>query len=93
MPNPSRPTLAEIYNTLNQLVEAYSNVMMTFSSVVTDVAELRGEIAALQEFNRGMLADAVTARDIWRATAEAHKIEVDKLRAQLAAAAGCGDGG
>ena len=84
MPGTQRPTLAEIYNTLNQLVEAYSNVMMTFSSVVSDVSELRNEIADLHEFNRGLLSDAVSARDVWRATAEAHKAETERLRAQLA---------
>lgn len=91
MPGAQRPTLAEIYATLNQLVEAYSNVMMTFSSVVQDVAELRNEIADLQEFNRGLLTDAVTARDVWRSTADAHRAEVEKLRLQLAMTE-CGDG-
>lgn len=85
---PPPPTLAEIYNTLNQLVEAYSNVMMTFSSVVTDVAQLRGEIADLREFNRGLLTDAVASREIWRAAADAHKAEAEALRVQLAAMGG-----
>lgn len=81
----SRPTLAEIYNTLNQLVDAYGSVMMTFSSVVTDVQELRGEIADLKAFNQSLLADAVTAQRVWQAAAEAHKAEAESLRAQLAA--------
>ena len=88
----SRPTIVEVYNTLNQLVEAYSNVMMTFSSVVSDVQELRNEIADLKEFNRGLLTDAVSSSEIWRAAAEAHREEVTKLRAELAALGECSCG-
>ena len=88
----ARPTLAEIYTTLNQLVDAYSTVMMTFSSVVTDVQDLRNEIADLKEFNRGLLTDAVSSREIWRSAAEAHKAEAVRLRAQLAALGECSCG-
>jgi hypothetical protein len=92
MPVPARPTLAEIYATLNQLVDAYGNVMMTFSSVVTDVAEVRNEIVDLKEFNRGLLTDAVSSQRVWQAAAEAHKAEAAELRAQLAALGECSCG-
>lgn len=92
MPDQPRPTLAEIYATLNQLVDAYNAVMMTFSSVVTDVQDLRNEIADLKEFNRGLLTDAVSSREIWQATSEAHKAEAEALRVQLAALGECSCG-
>lgn len=80
----SGPTLAEIYATLNQLVDAYSQVMATFASVVSDVQELRHDMAELRDLMRGGTADALTATGIWRAVAEAHRADAEKLRAQLA---------
>lgn len=76
-------TLAEVYGTLNQLVEAYTAVMDTFGSVVTDVQELRQEMAELRALMRTQLADAMTARDIWQATAEAHKAQAAQLKSQI----------
>jgi hypothetical protein len=88
----ARPTLAEIYTTLNQLVDAYGAVMMTFSSVVTDVQDLRGEIIDLKLFNQSLLTDAVSSQRVWQAAAEAHKAEAEALRAQLAALGECSCG-
>jgi hypothetical protein len=82
--NVQRPTLAEIYNTLNSLVDSYTAVMDTFGSVVSDVQQLRQDVADLRSILRTELADAVTGRDVWRATAEAHKREAEYLRSQLA---------
>jgi uncharacterized protein involved in exopolysaccharide biosynthesis len=80
-----QPTLAEVYATLNQLVEAYTAVMGTFSSVVTDVQQLRQEVAELRTLMRAELADATTARDVWQAVAEAHKAQVAQLKLQIEA--------
>lgn len=88
----SRPTITEVFNTLNQLVEAYSSVMMTFASVVSDMQQLRDEVADLKEFNRGLLTDAVSSSAVWRSAAEAHKAEADSLRTQLAALGECSCG-
>ena len=88
MPATERATLAEIYNTLNQLVEAYVNVMATFQSVVSEVGEIKNEVQGLRGFMEDHLVDAVQARDVWRANAEAHKNEVEVLRQQLQEALG-----
>lgn len=87
----ARPTLAEIYNTLNQLVDAYSQVMATFGSVVEDVQEIRQEVGELRDMMRRETADALTAAHIWRSAAEAHKMDAEKLRVQIEAlkAGGC----
>lgn len=81
----SKPTLAEIYNTLNQLVDAYGQVMAAFQSVIQDVQETRQEVAELREMMRRETADAVSAANVWRSAAEAHKLEAHKLRVQLEA--------
>lgn len=83
-PSPGPVTLAEIFGTLNQLVDAYTQVMATFQSVVADVAQVRQSVDDLTAFVHGELADAVTAARIWRDAAEAHKQQVETLRAQLA---------
>lgn len=76
-------TIIEIYNVLNQLTEAYGNVMMTFQSVAGEVSQLRNDIADLREFNRGLLTDAASGLVIWRDVANAHKEEAAQLRRQL----------
>jgi len=91
MPTSERATLAEIYSTLNQLVEAYVNVIQTFSTVVTEVGEIRAEVKQLNEFISEHFADAVTGRNVWRANAEHHRKEAEQLRAQLNALLGEGE--
>ena len=88
----SRPTLAEVYGTLNQLVESYTAVMETFGSVVSDVQELRQDVAELRTLLRAELADAVTAQNVWQSAAEAHKAQVAQLKAEIEAMqSGAGD--
>ena len=77
--------LAEVYATLNQLVESYTAVMDTFGSVVADAQELRQEVAELRSLMRAELADAITSRNIWIAAAEAHKAQVAQLKLQIEA--------
>lgn len=84
MPPTQKATITEIYNTLNQLVEAYTAVMMTFSSVVTDMSQLKDEIADLKEFNRSIFTDAVSSAKVWQDVAEAHKQEVIRLKMHVA---------
>lgn len=88
MPTTQKATLAEIYNTLNQLVEAYVNVMATFETIVTDVGEMKTTVQQLHGFVNDQFIDAVQARDIWRQNAELHKLEVVELKCQLQAVLG-----
>ena len=78
-----KPTLNEIYSTLNSLVDAYTQVMATFASVVEDVQAIRAEVADLREMMKKETADAITAAELWRSVAEAHRLEAEKLREQI----------
>lgn len=81
----SSPTLAEIYNTLNQLVDAYGQVMATFGSVVDDVQEIRREVAELRDMMRKETDNAITAARLYKSIAEAHEMEAEKLKVQIEA--------
>lgn len=85
-----RATLAEIYNVLNDLVDAYGKVMITFETIVTEIGELKTEVQALREFVHESYTDAVAGRDVWRYNAEMHKAEIERLRQQLQEALGNG---
>ena len=78
-----KATLAEIYNVLNDLVEAYGNVMVTFESVVTETGELKTAVQELYGFVHEIHAEAVAGRNVWRHNSEAHKAEAELLRQQL----------
>lgn len=78
-------SLAEVYAVLNQLQDAYEKVLLTFQTVIIDVGEIKDGLHKLQEFVQEQFADAVSARNMWRSVAEAHKAELEKLREQLAA--------
>jgi len=77
------PNLAEIYAVLNQLVDSYQSVMITFQTVITEQGEIKTKVEDLYQFVHGQFAEAVTARDIWRHNAETYKAEVDRLKQLL----------
>lgn len=77
------PNLVEIYAVLNQLVDSYQSVMITFQTVITEQGEIKTKVEDLYQFVHGQFAEAVTARDIWRHNAETYKAEVDRLKQLL----------
>ena len=80
---PEQATVAEIYNSLKQLIDAYERVMDTFGSVVGDVVDMQADIRDIEEFVNEQFTNAVTGRNLWEANARIHREAAEKLRVQL----------
>jgi hypothetical protein len=75
--------VAEIYNSLTQLIDAYERVMDTFGSVVGDVVDMQSDIRDIEKFVNEQFVNAVTGRNLWKANAKIHREAAEKLRVQL----------
>lgn len=76
-------TIAEVYGSLKQLIDAYERVMDTFGSVVEDVIRMKADIIEVEKFVNEQFADAVTGRNLWQANAKIHRETAEALAIQL----------
>ena len=78
-----KASIAEIYSSLKQLIDAYERVMDTFGSVVEDVIRMKADIIEVEKFVNEQFVDAITGRNLWQANAKIHKKTAQELAIQL----------
>lgn len=76
-------TLAEIYNSLNQLIDAYTNTMLLISDFSTNLNTVETKLTDLSQFVYGQFADTEQARNVWERSAILHREQAEKLKEQI----------
>lgn len=80
---PQQATLAEIYEILNQLVEAYTQVMEMFQAVVLQVGETKAAVEDIRAFVNNEYTDAKQTAAIWQHNAKLHRQQAQDLKDKL----------